>query len=85
MSQSIAELHSRIARLETLLSRARHDVRSGLSPALLAADMLRDNPDPRVQRAGITVLRAIEHVLAMLDATRDPVPARPEQQQPPPS
>jgi hypothetical protein len=79
MGQPSSDLQSRIVTLETLLSSTRHDVRSALAPAMLAADMLRNNPDPRVQRSGTTVLRAIERVLEMLDASREVVPPRPDQ------
>ena len=41
-----------------LLSRTRHDVRSALAPAMLAADQLRASADPRAQRSAATVLRA---------------------------
>ena len=81
MGQSHSDMKSRVATLETLLARTRHDVRSALAPAMLAADTLRANPDPRVQRSAATVLRAIERVLEMLDATREVVPSR--QDQPP--
>ena len=78
MGQPLADLQSRIASLESQLSRTRHDVRSALAPAMLAADMLRASTDPRVQRSASTVLHAIERVLVMLDATREP-PPRPVQ------
>ena len=77
MSSSPDELLSRIAELETLLSRTRHDIRSALAAALLAADMLRESADPKTQRSGATVVRAVERVMALLDATRDLVPSRP--------
>jgi hypothetical protein len=69
-----AELQSRIAILEELVRRARHDVRSALAPAMLAADMMRVHADAKVQGAGATVLRSIERVLDRLDATRELVP-----------
>ncbi len=77
MAQFSQDPHSRIAELETLMSRTRHDVRSALAPAMLAADMLQANTDPRVQRCGATVVRAIERVMMMLDSTREAVPAQP--------
>lgn len=80
MGQSLSDLQSRVDTLETLLARTRHDVRSALAPAMLAADMLRANPDPRAQRSAATVLRAIERVLEMLDATREVVPPRQNRQ-----
>ncbi len=74
MGQSLADLQSRIDTLEKLTSRMRHDVRSALAPAMLAADMLRANPDPKAQRNGATVVRAIERVMEILEATRETVP-----------
>lgn len=77
MGQSLTDLQSRVAALETVLSRTRHDVRSALAPAMLAADMLRASTDPRARRSGATVERAIERVLAALDATHGAVPPVP--------
>jgi hypothetical protein len=74
---------SRVAELEALVARMRHDVRSGLAPAMLAADLLALHPDPKVQRGGSNVMRSIERVLAMLDASHATVPARGDT--PPPS
>ncbi len=79
MDRSLRDLQSRIITLEALLSRTRHDVRSALAPAMLAADMLRASPDPRVQRSAATVVRAIERVLEMLDSTREVMPTQPDQ------
>ncbi len=78
MGQSLEDLQSRISALEAMIGRTRHDVRSALAPAMLAGDMMRASTDPRVQRAGTTVVRAIERVLSMLDTTRAEVPARPD-------
>jgi signal transduction histidine kinase len=78
MGQSPPDLQDRVAALESLMSHIRHDVRSALAPALLAADMMQASPDTRAQRSGATVVRAIERVLVMLDATRDVVPPRPD-------
>lgn len=61
---------SRAGRLEKTLSRLRHDVRSALAPALLAADLLAAQPDERTKRHANAVLRAIEKALAHLDASR---------------
>ena len=76
MNESPSEPEARVQALEALLSRLRHDVRSALAPALLAADMLGANPDPKVQRNSATVVRAIERVMVMLDGTRQIVPPR---------
>ena len=75
----LQDLQGKIVTLEALMSRTRHDVRSALAPAMLAADLMRASPDPRTQRSGDTVVRAIERVLDSLDATREVVPPRPGQ------
>lgn len=84
MGQSPDDLQSRIAALEAMIARTRHNVRSALAPAMLAGDMMRASTDPRVQRGGITVVRAIERVLSMLDTTRAEVPAQPDPAASPP-
>jgi len=71
------ELQSRIDALQMMMARTRHDVRSALAPAMLAAEMLKANPDPKVQRSGATMVRAIERVLGMLDSTRELAPTPP--------
>ena len=50
---------------------------------MLAADMIGTHPDPKVQRASATMVRAIERVLQMLEATRDIAPPRPAVDRPP--
>lgn len=52
------------------LSRLRHDIRSALAPAQLAADLLAAQPDERTRRYAATVQRAIEKTLERLEATR---------------
>jgi signal transduction histidine kinase len=76
MDESLADLKSRIEELEALVSRLRHDIRSGLAPAMLAADTLANSQDAKVQRAAATVVRAIERVLEVLQATQASVPPR---------
>jgi signal transduction histidine kinase len=65
-----------IAQLEALVSQTRHDIRSALTPAMLAADLMRANEDPRVQRSGEVVVAAVERTLKILKATRDVVPPK---------
>jgi hypothetical protein len=67
-------LQSRIAALETLIRRIRHDVRSALAPAMLAADMMRMHAEPKVQGSGAVVARSVERVLGTLDSTHKLVP-----------
>ncbi len=76
MSHSPADLQCRIVALETLMQRTRHDVRSALAPALLAADMLCAHADRKVQGSGAAVARSIERVLETLDSTCELVPPR---------
>ncbi len=76
MGDSPADLQCRIVALETLMQRTRHDVRSALAPALLAADMLRAHADHKVQSSAAAVARSIERVLNTLDATCESVPPR---------
>ena len=78
MGQSLTDLQSRTEILEALISRMRHDIRSALAPAMLAADMLATSTDPKVQRSAGTVVRAIERVMEMLEATRETVKPRGE-------
>ncbi len=46
--------------------RLRHDLRGVLSPALLTADRLLTNADPKVQRAGDMMVQAVERAAALL-------------------
>ena len=76
MDEPLADPKSRIDELEALISRTRHDIRSALAPAMLAADMMAMNPDPKVQRSANTIVRAIERVMEMLHSTRETVAPR---------
>jgi hypothetical protein len=67
---------ARILQLEQLISNVRHDVNGALTPALLMADRLRGDDNPRVQRAGETIGQAIVKVTKLLKATRDIVPPK---------
>jgi hypothetical protein len=44
----------------------RHDIRGALSPALLTADRLLGNEDPKVRRAGEIMVKAVERAAALL-------------------
>lgn len=76
MQQSAQTAEARIAELEKAVSRLRHDLRGALSPALLMADRLIGNTDPGVKRAGEVIVRAIERVSDLLDATKEYAPPR---------
>jgi len=75
---------SRVAELEALVSRLRHDLRGVITPAALVGDQLRKHSDPAVQRAGGRIGEPVRRVLEKLDATYRQVPARPAQTAGPP-
>jgi len=61
--ERVREMHRQLATL-------RHDLRGILSPAMLVADRLLDNPDPAVKRSGELVMRTVERMTARLAETR---------------
>lgn len=69
-------MQERVDELEQLVSRLRHDINGALTPALMVADRLRIDPDPRIQRAGESVARSIMRVVAILKASREVVPPK---------
>lgn len=76
MDDPIRTMAVRVHELEQLVSRVRHGVNGALTPALLVADRLRADPDPRIRQAGENIARAITRAVEMLGATRTHVPAR---------
>jgi len=60
----------RLAALEAATADLRHDIRGFLSPAMMVADRLVDHADPAVQRAGATVVRAVQRSADRLAETR---------------
>ena len=70
--QELAAKLARLAELEAATSVLRHDLRGMLAPALLVVDRLLAHSDPKVAKAGETVLRAIGRVEERLVATRPP-------------
>jgi hypothetical protein len=68
----LASKLTRLAELEAAASVLRHDLRGMLAPALLVVDRLLAHPDPKVAKAGETVLKAIGRVEERLVATRLP-------------
>jgi transcription elongation GreA/GreB family factor len=76
VQRTIEEAQERIEELERLISKTRHDIRGALSPARLWADRLSADPDPKAQRAGQFIDRAIQRVIDLLIATGDVVPSR---------
>ncbi len=84
LGRDVAQQRARLAALEALTSSLRHDVRGMLSPAMLVSDRLLAHSDPKVVRAGETVVRAITRATERLAATRSPAPdaASAQEQQP---
>lgn len=67
---------ARVAELEELISRLRHDIRGALSATRLVTDRMHGEADQRMQRFATTIDRATQRVLDHLDSTRDIVPPR---------
>ncbi len=61
---------ARLTDLEATTSRLRHDLRGMLAPALLVVDRLLAHSDPKVVKAGETVLKSIKRAEERLVATR---------------
>ena len=66
----IARKLQRLAELEAATSSLRHDVRGMLAPALLVTDRLLKHADPKVVKAGETVVKAVRRAEERLVATR---------------
>lgn len=69
-------MKERVEELEQLVSTLRHDINGALTPALMVADRLRMDADPRIQRAGESIARSIMRVVDVLKTTREAVPPR---------
>lgn len=67
---------ARLAELEATTSTLRHDLRGMLAPALLVVDRLLAHSDPKVVKAGETVVKAIKRAEERLVATRPPAQER---------
>ena len=65
-----AQQRAQLIALEATTSSLRHDIRGLLSPALLVSDRLIAHSDPKVVRAGETIVRAITRATERLAATR---------------
>ena len=64
----------RLAELEAATASLRHDVRGMLAPALLVTDRLLSHSDPKVVKAGETVVKSVRRAEQRLVETRDPQP-----------
>jgi signal transduction histidine kinase len=61
--------NARLAALGAAVSRASHDLRGILSPALLTAERLQMNEDPRISNAGDALVRAVERATELVRRT----------------
>ena len=68
----VQALQNQVTDLEAAASMLRHDLRGVLSPALMVADRLVNNPDPAVRRAGDAVVRSVDRATALLTASNAP-------------
>jgi len=66
----VSERLVRLAELESAMSSLRHDLRGNLTTALLIADRLCMHLDPKVVRAGETLVQAMMQAEERLVATR---------------
>lgn len=74
LTAQIEAQRTRLATLETTTASLRHDLRGMLSPAMLVSDRLLTHADPKVVRAGETIVRSIGRVTERLAATRRSAP-----------
>ncbi len=63
--------NARLAALGTVVAKVSHDLRGILTPALLSAERLQLNADPRVQRAGEILVQAVERAADLVRRTLD--------------
>jgi signal transduction histidine kinase len=63
--------NARLAALGTVVAKVSHDLRGILTPALLTAERLQLNADPRVQRAGETLALAVDRATDLVRRTLD--------------
>ncbi len=74
--QDVVGKLARLVELEATVSGLRHDLRGMLAPALIVVDRLLAHSDPKVVKAGETVVKAIERAEQRLAATRLPAQKR---------
>ena len=63
--------NARLAALGTVVAKVSHDLRGILTPALLTAERLQLNADPRVQRAGEMLVQAVDRAADLVRRTLD--------------
>ncbi len=72
--RDLAQQLARLAALEAATSSLRHDLRGILSAAMLVTDRLIAHSDPKVVRAGETIIMAVKRATERLAQTRPPPP-----------
>jgi signal transduction histidine kinase len=63
--------NARLAALGTVVAKVSHDLRGILTPALLTAERLQLNADPKVQRAGEMLVLAVDRATDLVRRTLD--------------
>jgi signal transduction histidine kinase len=63
--------NARLAALGTVVAKVSHDLRGILTPALLTAERLQLNADPRVQRSGEILAQAVDRATDLVRRTLD--------------
>ncbi len=63
--------NARLAALGTVVAKVSHDLRGILTPALLTAERLQLNADPRVHRAGEVLVQAVDRAADLVRRTLD--------------
>jgi signal transduction histidine kinase len=63
--------NARLAALGTVVAKVSHDLRGILTPALLTAERLQLNADAKVQRAGETLVQAVDRATELVRRTLD--------------
>ncbi len=69
-TEDTVEKLQRLAALEVATASLRHDLRGILAPALLVADRLLAHADPKVVRAGETVVKSVRRAEQRLQDTK---------------
>jgi signal transduction histidine kinase len=63
--------NARLAALGTVVAKVSHDLRGILTPALLTAERLQLSQDPKIQRAGETLVQAVDRATDLVRRTLD--------------
>ena len=63
--------NARLTGLGTMVAKVSHDLRGILTPALMTAERLQANPDPRVQRSGEMLVQVVDRATDLVRRTLD--------------